>query len=167
MNTTGDLETVKAFHLPAQVARETDDALREAGDHGHERFVLWTGVLDADSFVVHHAYIPTQTGHRLSDGVCVTVDGDELHQLNRWLHENGQRLGAQVHSHPTEAYHSETDDSYPIATQRGALSIVVPNFGIDGVRGRGVATYRLTNRGWTYQPWWTTRRLVRDQPDTD
>lgn len=83
-----------------------------------------------------------------------------------WLYDNGQRLGAQVHSHPTRAYHSDTDDAYPIATQRGALSLV-PHFATDGIRGRGVATYRLTASGWSRQSWWSARTLVRHQKSTD
>lgn len=156
-----DLEDVRTFLVPAGVADTTDAALRKAGARGHEAFVLWTGTMDADTFAVQHAYLPTQTGHHLPDGICVTVDGDELHQLNRWLYENGQRLGAQVHSHPARAYHSDTDDAFPIATQRGALSLVVPHFAADGIRGRGVATYRLTSSGWSRQSWLRTRNLVR------
>ena len=37
-------------------------------------------------------------------------------------------MAGQVHSHPTNAYHSSTDDSYPLATLVGALSVVIPNF---------------------------------------
>lgn len=158
-----DLEGVRTFLVPTGVADATDAALREAGAHGHEAFVLWTGALNGETFNVQQAYLPVQTGHQLPDGICVTVDGDELHRLNRWLYENGQRLGAQVHSHPTHAYHSDTDDAYPIATQRGALSLVVPCFATDGIRGRGVATYRLTASGWSRQSWWSTRTLVSHQ----
>ena len=163
---TSDLEDVRTFLVPASVADATDAALREAGAQGHEAFVLWTGVMDGDTFTVQEAYLPAQTGHHLPDGICVTVDGDELHRLNRWLYENGQRLGAQVHSHPTRAYHSDTDDAYPIATQRGALSLVVPHFAADGIRGRGVATHRLTASGWSRQSWWSTRTLVRHHEPT-
>lgn len=163
---SSDLEDVRAFLVPAGVADATDVALRDAGAQGHEAFVLWTGVLDGHTFTVQRAYLPAQTGHQLPDGICVTVDGDELHRLNRWLYENGQRLGAQVHSHPTRAYHSDTDDSYPIATQRGALSLVVPHFANGGIRGGGVATYRLTASGWSRQSWWRTRTLVRHQKPT-
>jgi hypothetical protein len=78
----------------------------------------------------------------------VRVDGDELHRLNVWLFDHHELLGAQVHSHPHEAFHSETDDTYPIVTGRGGLSLVVPRFGRFGVRGEGVAWYRLGTSGW-------------------
>jgi hypothetical protein len=161
--TTSDLERVRTFIVPSVVANATDTALREAGARGHEAFVLWTGDMAGDKFFVQRAYLPNQTGHHLPDGICVTVDGDDLHRLNMWLYESGQRLGAQVHSHPTRAYHSDTDDAYPIATQRGALSLVVPHFATNGIRGRGVAVYRLTTFGWSRQSWWSARTLVRHQ----
>jgi hypothetical protein len=79
----------------------------------------------------------------LADGLCVRVEGDELHRLNVWLFEHSENLAVQVHSHPTEAYHSETDNTYPIVTVRGGLSLVVPDFGRAGLLGNGVACYRL------------------------
>jgi hypothetical protein len=126
----------------------TDDALRRAGRKRHEAFVLWTGVVEGSAFLVRNAHMPKQTGYRSEDGVCVRVDGEELHRLNVWLFKHAEILGVQVHSHPTDAYHSETDDSYPIATTVGALSIVVPHYGRIGVRGGGIAVYRLNARCW-------------------
>ena len=54
----------------------------------------------------------------------------------------------QVHSHPADAYHSETDDNYPIATLDGSLSIVLPFFGRDGWESSNIAAYRLGPNGW-------------------
>ncbi len=142
------LSDVERFRVPPEVVNATDRALREAGDRHAERFVLWTGHVDDSEFRVQAAYIPAQTAHTLPDGLCVTVDGDELHTLNRWLYKNNQTLGIQVHSHPTHAFHSDTDSTYPIVTQRGGLSIVVPDFARRGTAGTGVATYRLDGRGW-------------------
>ena len=76
------------------------------------------------------------------------VDGPELHRLNVWLYEARQVVGVQVHSHPGAAYHSETDDAYPIATLDGSLSIVLPFFGRDGFGSTDVAVYRLGQDGW-------------------
>ena len=76
------------------------------------------------------------------------IDGAELHRLNVWLYEAHQVIGAQVHGHPCDAYHSETDDTYPIATLDGSLSIVLPFFGRDGWESRDIAVYRLGQDGW-------------------
>jgi hypothetical protein len=90
----------------------------------------------------------------------VRVEGDELHRLNVWLFENHEELAAQVHSHPTEAYHSGTDDTYPIVTMRGGLSVVVPDFARAGLRGDGVANYRLGKSGWDELSLEESRRLI-------
>src|SRR5689334_7347509 len=82
------LAEVERFRVPARVIDATDRALREAAVHRAERFVLWTGRVQGDEFQADVAYVPGQTAHTLPDGLCVTVHGDELHKLNRWLYEN-------------------------------------------------------------------------------
>lgn len=142
------LVAIKRFSVPPEVVDMTDNQLRLAGREGVESFVLWSGSQEGDTFVVRNAHVPRQTAYKLPDGLCVRVDGNELHRLNVWLFEHQQQLGVQVHSHPTDAYHSETDDTYPIVAVRGGLSIVVPDFGRKGVRGAAVAWYRLGTAGW-------------------
>jgi hypothetical protein len=142
------LEPIQEFQVPSAVVETTDSALREAGTSGYERFVLWTGSVRDERFSVEHVYIPDQRSYRGEDGLHVRVDAPELNRLNRWLYENKQLLAVQVHSHPKEAYHSETDNRYPIVTTLGGLSIVVPNFGRDGIRSSGTVAYRLSAEGW-------------------
>lgn len=57
-----------------------------------------------------------------------------------------ERYVARIHSHPGEAFHSRTDDQNPILTQQGALSIVVPYFGL-GLRRGLEACAVLVRRG--------------------
>jgi hypothetical protein len=142
------LAKIEAFEVPATVVDHSADALREAGLEGYELFVLWTGVGVDDRFRVQHVYVPRQQTYKGEGGLHVRVEGDELHKLNRWLYEKGQVLAIQVHTHPEEAFHSETDDLYPIVTALGGLSIVVPRFCRDGVLGRETAVYRLHASGW-------------------
>lgn len=88
------------------------------------------------------------------------VEGPALHRLNVWLHEHGEFLAVQVHAHPGEAYHSDTDNTYPIVTENGALSIVVPYFGAAGIRGGGTAAYRLVRGRWRELTEFEWTRLV-------
>jgi hypothetical protein len=141
------LAGVKQFVVSERVVAFTEDNLREAGQEGFERFVLWTGTLHEESFVVRHAHVPPQTARKTDDGLSVHVDGDALHKLNVWLYENAQLLGVQVHAHPTDAFHSDTDDSFPIVTALGGLSLVVPDFCRAGLL-RGAAAFRLRAKGW-------------------
>ena len=145
------LESVRTYRVPLEIIDQTEVALREAGADGHERFALWTGTADTEVFAVDHLYVPEQQGYRFDDGLCVHVEADALHELNVWLYRNEQLLGVQIHTHPQEAYHSETDDTYPIVTTLGGLSIVVPRFCQDGLLCDGFAIYRLDRRGWCHQ----------------
>ena len=142
------LQGVRKFQIKASAIRETEEAIRSAGQDGYESFVLWSGTREGDTFTVAMVHIPTQTSYKLNAGLCVRVDGSELHRLNVWLYEAQQVIGVQIHSHPRDAYHSETDDTYPIATLAGSLSIVLPFFGRDGWDSRGIAAYRLGQDGW-------------------
>lgn len=47
----------------------------------------------------------------------------------------GELYVARIHSHPAEAFHSAADDANPALTHQGALSIVVPFFGLGLRRG--------------------------------
>ena len=142
------LRGVQRFRIEASAIRETVEAIRSAGQGGYESFVLWSGTRDDDTFTVAQVHIPEQTSYKLDTGLCVRIDGAELHRLNVWLYKAQQVIGVQVHSHPSEAYHSETDDAYPIATLEGSLSIVLPFFGRDGWESRDIAVYRLGQDGW-------------------
>lgn len=142
------LIAVDRFSIPTIVIQETDRALRHAGQAGCECFVLWSGVVRDRRFCVQTYHLPTQTRYRSPNGLSVRIDGAELHRLNRWLFDVGEVLGVQVHSHPTTAFHSDTDNAYPIVTLLGGLSIVVPHFGRAGLQGGGVAVFRLESTGW-------------------
>jgi len=143
------LERVREFVIPFPLVDQTLERLQDAGAAGYEAFVLWGGrLLEDDRFAFASAYFPAQTGSRGEDGLLVQVDGEALFRANRAFYERRLILGGQVHSHPGSAYHSETDDAYPLVTLVGALSGVVPDFG-EGGRGRLAewAWYRLVDTG--------------------
>jgi hypothetical protein len=125
----------------------TERNLRSAGADGFEMFVLWSGLIDGPRFEVRNGHVPRQTASRSRTGLSVRVEGEALHRLNVWLYENKEVLGAQVHAHPTDAYHSGTDDTFPIVTTLGGLSLVVPDFCRKGLLP-GSAAYRLAADGW-------------------
>ena len=142
------LQGARRFRIKANAIRETEEAIQAAGQDGYELFAVWSGTRDEDTFKVAKVHVPEQASYKLDTGLCVRVDGSELHRLNVWLYEAHQVIGVQVHSHPAEAYHSYTDDTYPIATLEGSLSIVLPFFGRDGWRSSDIAVYRLEGGRW-------------------
>lgn len=149
---SGFLDITK-IEVPRGAVEEANNHLRLVGKHGLEGFSLWAGKRFGQMFRVLKNIVPMQTGHRTPDGVCVSVGPDELHRINVWLYQNGMTLVAQLHSHPTDAYHSDTDDAFPIATTEGSLSIVVPNYARQAFSLSGSAVYRLLpKRGWILIP---------------
>jgi hypothetical protein len=146
------LTEIRQFRVDQDIVAQTEAEMRAAGKQGYELFVLWTGSVTGDTFTVHTPHVPKQTSYRLDTGLCVRVDGNELHRFNCWLYETGETLGVQLHSHPAEAFHSDTDDAFPIVTQLGGLSIVLPDFAARGFTGGGVAVYRLAREGWQHLP---------------
>lgn len=138
------LEAIEQFRPSLGVIDETIDLLRSAGRRGNEGFVLWSGVRDGRVFSVRRAHWPKQAPQRTSDGLLVYVDGSALHEVNKFCFAQGEIVGAQVHTHPTDAYHSDTDDHYPLVTLKGSLSVVIPDFAVDGWAGvNRWAWYRL------------------------
>lgn len=138
---------VRSVEVPMREALHAHSHLQDVGKKGLEGFALWAGVVHGAVFHVRSAIIPAQTGMRARGQVCVTVSAEELHRINVWLFNQGFTLIAQLHSHPTEAFHSDTDNAFPIATAVGSLSIVVPNFGAGKFALSRCAVYRLTFDG--------------------
>jgi hypothetical protein len=144
------LAGVEEFVVPLELVDKTLEPLQRAGEEGYEAFVLWGGRLDEGGrrLVYESIYFPEQTTSRSEEGLLVVVEGDALFRVNRAFYEHGLTLAAQVHSHPTDAYHSDTDDAYPLMTLVGGLSGVVPDFGQGGRDRLGDwAWYRLTGPG--------------------
>src|SRR5687767_12773920 len=125
------LINVQTVSVSKSVVRDTLDALQQFGSRRLEGLVLWLGYIEKSSAKVAVALVPPQESVSSGEGLGYFVSGDTLFELNLALSSSGLRLLAQVHSHPTTAYHSETDDEYAIVTEEGGFSLVVPNFGYD------------------------------------
>lgn len=146
------LVDIERFIIPSHVRTSTEEALQSAGRDGYELFVLWTGSVMGGDFRADYAYVPNQSSSREDSELLVHVKGPALFKLNRWLFEHRQVLAAQIHTHPGRAYHSDTDNAFPIVTTLGGLSIVLPDFAAGGFDASGVVGYRLDQRGWNPLP---------------
>lgn len=135
--------------VPTSLADVANSHLRSVGLYGCEGFALWAGRQEGTVFQVLETLIPVQRAISGDSGVCVAVDSEELFRLNVYLHDRELSLVAQLHSHPGRAYHSDTDNAFPIATTAGALSLVVPDFAKNPFSIHGCAVYRLgPDRRW-------------------
>lgn len=138
-----ELADITELRVPVQVIMDGYEFMRSAGRLRLEGMVLWAGKQRDRIFTVTELIVPKQQGLSTADGVCAIVEADELARLNMHLYRNSLELVAQVHTHPTEAYHSLTDDEYAIATTIGCFSIVVPNFAVVNYALAQCAVYRL------------------------
>ena len=155
------LGDVSEIHVPRRLVTVAMLHLRDVGRRGFEGLALWAGVKSEKRFEVTDTIVPKQQAIRSRSGVCVTIPPEELHRLNVWLYEKSRRLIAQIHSHPTDAYHSDTDDEFAIATTVGCLSLVVPNFAREPFTIETTAIYRLSaDARWEGIPTAAAKRLI-------
>lgn len=133
--------------MPRVALDDVHAHLIQVGRSGYEGLGLWVGRLAGETATVERALIPEQRLIRGPSGVGVYVDGNELHRINVWLFDHGLRILAQIHSHPTDAYHSDTDDENALATAIGSLSLVVPDFAKGPADLSRTVVYRLDQGG--------------------
>jgi hypothetical protein len=142
-----DFGHVRHVRIPKRLVDASQTFLRKVGLKQTEGMLLWLGHPSGEDFIVTEMYAPRQKGIRGDHGICVVVDTEEMRRINVHLYETGQRLIAQVHSHPQAAYHSEMDDQYAIATTVGSLSIVIPDFAAGDFDLHGASVHRLHEDG--------------------
>lgn len=115
--------------LPRSIVETTDKYLSISREEGVEVVVYWSGKKEASGLVVRKVWFPAQTSSPRS----FAVGQDALFELNFGLYRLGHELVGQVHTHPSIAFHSETDDENAVSLQSGAISAVVPSFGLYSV----------------------------------
>lgn len=111
--------------ISAQVFEEARRFFEIRGSEGCEgtAMIMLTKTGRADRLV-----IPDQRAHPIPHcSVEVTHAGKVELALALGAED---RYVARIHSHPGEAFHSKTDDENPALTNEGALSFVVPYFGL-------------------------------------
>ena len=141
------LAEVEQVFVARAVVSETQRFLRSMGERRHEGLALWAGRPGDRVFQVTNLLIPRQRATRTSEGVCASVDADEMYRINAELFKAELRLIAQIHSHPTDAYHSDTDDENALVRTVGCLSLVVPDFAMRPFSLADTAVYRLDRTG--------------------
>jgi hypothetical protein len=121
----------------------------DRGSHGLEGTGLFACRRRADGWWVTDRFVaPDQDARRVGEGCWVEVTEVGKRQLATSLGA-GELYLARIHSHPSDAFHSRTDDRNPVLTFEGALSIVVPFFGLGLRRGLDAcAVYRLLGGRW-------------------
>lgn len=141
---------IETVLLPKEFVDAVYREFQSTGQEGFERLALFAGEKRGTEFSVTHLLYPKQHLIRTYQGLSFHVDGEELERIGEWLFQNSISLMAQIHSHPSEAYHSKADDELAIITTFGGISIVVPDYGFSDNSLEQSAFYRLLPAtGWT------------------
>lgn len=116
------------YHINRGMLESTFEHFRRCGGGRRECQALWLSSWDQPeiiSSVVHPEHVAHFGGFVLGD--------DWLNAF--WLRLSNINSGVrvQVHTHPREAFHSPTDDAFPIIHKPGFLSLVIPNFALGPV----------------------------------
>lgn len=109
--------------VPAIVWSKTLAHFRRCGAGRRECAIYWTGPADGAGTVdaaVHPVHTASAGSYELND--------DWLHHFWVGLGRERRSVRVQVHTHAFEAFHSRTDDLWPIVHVPGFLSLVIPNF---------------------------------------
>ena len=100
--------------------------LQEAGHKGTECVVLWLGRQKGTIIQVQQVYRPTQVAR----AKMFHIPPDSMKELLSEISSKRLMIAAQVHSHPSKAFHSKADDAWAIVRHAGALSIIIPDFAL-------------------------------------
>jgi hypothetical protein len=71
----------------------------------------------------------THPRHRSYNG-GLEVESAWITELWKVLAREGRGVRVQVHTHPGAAFHSASDDTWPVIHVPGFLSLVIPRFGL-------------------------------------
>lgn len=139
---------MNALVVPDALLHEAGAFFETCGTQGHEGTGLIRNGPAGLSLV-----IPEQHPYRGPAGE-VSVEVTRAGQLQLALALGPEdRFVARIHSHPGDAFHSRADDTNPVLSYEGALSVVVPYFGLGLRRGLDAcAVLRRRRTGWVDLP---------------
>lgn len=153
------------WHVSPSIAAQTEAALQRGR---YEVFAIWTTGYDREqtaqmSASITQCVIPAQTPGETPDGVYVHIAGAELQRIQIDNYRRKERSVVQLHTHPgADVRMSSLDRKWEVVRHVGALSIIVPFYGLRGlslldganIYEREVEDWRL----WSRQE--TAERLV-------
>jgi hypothetical protein len=111
------------YRVPRRMIDETFAILRSCGAGERECQLYWASPWDEPLSLIHVVH----PNHSSSFG-GVTLDEAWINKFWVELADSGLGVRVQVHTHPSEAFHSKTDDDFPLIHEVGFLSLVIPDF---------------------------------------
>lgn len=111
------------YRIPRRMIEQTFATFRSCGDNRRECQLYWLSAWDNPSVLTEVAH-PKHWSSRYG----LSIESDWINQFWNDMAERGLGVRIQVHTHPSEAFHSATDDAYPMLFDAGFLSLVIPDF---------------------------------------
>jgi hypothetical protein len=144
------------YQLPKALLDETFGHLRACGAGCRECQALWVSPWTSPqrlTAVVHTRHSASAVGFQ--------VDDQWLNGFWRQLADDGLGVRFQIHTHPGAAYHSSTDDAYPLIRAAGFLSLVIPRFAQGKVGfDEAYLTQVQADGGWQEQAIFDTLEII-------
>lgn len=147
-----DVYETRTLVVMRSVLSEARALFEDRGSEGCEGTALIGGKSGADGTLLGDVLvIPDQVATPAPYASVTVTSAGDLELLTALAPD--QRYLARIHSHPGLAFHSKTDDANPALTHQGAISIVVPFFGLGLRRGLDACSvYVRQGRAWRELP---------------
>lgn len=135
--------------LPKSVLDRLKEFFIKHENENVEYFCLLVGKKEANSLKIMDVWIPEQ----YNDFLSYYISDLEVHRIFVELSNNQYDAIAQVHTHPSYAFHSLIDDEFSILSLSGSYSIVIPDFGRNfSYEMKDWAFFRLQANRWVKIP---------------
>ncbi len=116
------------YQLPRRMIEETFATFRSCGENFRECQVYWLS-----SWTERLQLIEVAHPKHSSSAYALQIESSWISAFWEDLSSRGLGVRVQVHTHPFEAFHSPTDDTYPLLGDVGFLSLVIPDFAMGPV----------------------------------
>lgn len=139
------------WKIPQRVLTETQLAFLRGQ---HEVFAIWTAARqDAEQggvAEINRCIVPEQKPGVSQHGVWVHIAGQELQRIQLDNYQRKERSIVQLHTHPgADVRMSKLDREWEVVRHVGALSIIVPYYCRQGLKGfQGVNVYEREEEDW-------------------
>jgi hypothetical protein len=113
---------VLTYSISRPLFADTFRQLRECGQGRNECQVLWISPWAAPEVITAVVH-PKHSVHSFG----FEVESAWVSSFWKQLATESAGIRCQIHTHPGRAYHSRTDDNWPVIHTAGFFSLVIPN----------------------------------------
>ncbi len=137
-----------AFLFPALLVTHATRHLQASGYKRLEQVVLWGGYTTPHGVVLASLLLPETE----ANWGWVHVLPEEQPKITEWLHNHGQLLFVEAHTHgfgPRATELSAEDRRHPAGRQDGFLTLIVPGYAGSGIDFSQAGVWECHDLSWT------------------